>query len=104
MLRRYPHTSTPRNHEKLARSWSFAGRLWRTVVCLICLWAAVSSAAGPPAQEQKLTPQQQERLKERDRYAKETQKLRSGGKLTEAMAACQKMLAIERGVFVQQFE
>src|SRR5713226_2718129 len=96
--RRQP-TSTFENREKLASTRSFAGAFWRTAACLICLLSALSSAAGQPAEASKLTPQQQERLKERDRYAKETQKLRSQGKPVEAIAACQKKLAIEREIF-----
>jgi CHAT domain-containing protein len=45
-----------------------------------------------------LTPAQQQQLKERDRWAAETKKLRQQGKLAEAIAACEKMLAIERDV------
>jgi hypothetical protein len=45
-----------------------------------------------------LTTAQQARLKERDRYAAETQKLRQAGKLAEAIRACEQMLAIEREV------
>jgi hypothetical protein len=54
--------------------------------------AGADEPKGPP-----LTPQQQERLKERDRYAAETAKLHKEGKLAEAIEACEKMLAIERG-------
>jgi CHAT domain-containing protein/tetratricopeptide (TPR) repeat protein len=50
----------------------------------------------PPPQ---LTPSQQQKLKERDRYADEISKLLAEGRLTGAIAACQKKLAIERNVF-----
>jgi tetratricopeptide (TPR) repeat protein len=46
-----------------------------------------------------LTAVQQRRLQERDRYAAQTQQLRDEGKLPEAIAAAEKMLAIERKVF-----
>jgi hypothetical protein len=46
-----------------------------------------------------LTAAQQQWLKERDRWAAETTKLRQQGKLAEAIAACEKKLAIEREVF-----
>ena len=41
----------------------------------------------------------QERLKERDRYNRESRKCWSDGKLPEAIAAAEKMLAIEREVY-----
>jgi tetratricopeptide (TPR) repeat protein len=46
-----------------------------------------------------LTAQQQEKLKERDRYGEEADKHRSEGKLKEAIAAAKKMLAVEREVY-----
>src|SRR5262249_49469722 len=49
-------------------------------------------------QAQPLTAAQQARLKERDRYAAETQKYRRAGKLQEAIQAAERMLAIEREV------
>lgn len=47
----------------------------------------------------RLTSDQQARLKERDRYAAEAQKLRQAGKLTEATAAAEKVVTVEREVF-----
>jgi CHAT domain-containing protein/tetratricopeptide (TPR) repeat protein len=74
------------------------GPLWPLLVLVVMIEAGgVAAEAGPAAQQ--LTPAQKERLKERDRYARETTKLRSEGKLAEAIAACEKMLAIEREVF-----
>jgi CHAT domain-containing protein/tetratricopeptide (TPR) repeat protein len=46
-----------------------------------------------------LTPQQRERLKERDRLFSEAEKLNQAGKLLEALAVFEKKLAIEREVF-----
>jgi tetratricopeptide (TPR) repeat protein len=46
-----------------------------------------------------LTPEQQKRLEERDRYAQATRRLREQGRLDQAIRACEKMLAIEREVF-----
>jgi CHAT domain-containing protein/Tfp pilus assembly protein PilF len=69
---------------------------------VLCLagWL-VSGAAGAEAPESKpapLTKEQQEKLRERDRFSKEAVKLRTQGKLTEALAATAKVLAIEREV------
>jgi len=46
-----------------------------------------------------LTPEQQQRLKERDRYDQESADLEKANKLPQAIAAAEKMLAIEREVF-----
>jgi hypothetical protein len=54
---------------------------------------AVTAAQLPPAQ---LTPEQKhERLEERDRYGDEARKLNAEGKYDEAIAAAEKMQAIE---------
>jgi tetratricopeptide (TPR) repeat protein/CHAT domain-containing protein len=53
--------------------------------------------AEPPKSPR--TREQQEKLKERDRYGMETDRLRREGKLVEAVIAAEKMLAIERQVF-----
>src|ERR1700730_4709841 len=55
--------------------------------------AADSPKAAP------LSQAQQEQLKERNRLYDETQKLRTEGKLAEAVAAGEKALAIQREVF-----
>src|SRR5262245_61403032 len=57
------------------------------------------SLAVQPLTKKPLTAEQQAKLKERDRYGQETQRLRAAGKLAEAIAACEQMLAIERAVF-----
>jgi hypothetical protein len=57
---------------------------------------------APPAQTpaQSLSPsERQQRLQERDRLEAEARKLRADGKLTEAIAVAEKMLAIERQLF-----
>src|SRR5262245_30491306 len=64
------------------------------VVMTIPFLAGAETPPKPPP----LTAAQKERLKERDRYGAETQKLRQAGKLPEAIAAALKMLAIEREV------
>src|SRR5262249_31011643 len=73
------------------------------LLCLLALLAAGAlpppGAAVQPAAKKPLTAEQQAKLKERDRYAQQTQQLRAEGKLAEAIAACEQMLAIERAVF-----
>ena len=49
------------------------------------------SAAEKEPKPSPLTAAQKERLKERDRFGAETQKLRQAGKLPEAIAAAEKM-------------
>jgi tetratricopeptide (TPR) repeat protein len=69
------------------------------VLCLAGWLVAVVDAQPPePAKPAPLTQEQQNRLKERDRLQKEAEKLTAEGKLTEAIAAAQKMLAIEQEV------
>jgi CHAT domain-containing protein/Tfp pilus assembly protein PilF len=61
----------------------------------------VGAAGAEPPQPKAapLTKEQQEKLKERNQLSKEAVKLRTQGKLTEAVAAGEKMLALERQVF-----
>jgi CHAT domain-containing protein/tetratricopeptide (TPR) repeat protein len=54
------------------------------------------AAQRPPAPP--LTPEQRERLEERNRLWQEMQRLRAQGKLAEAVAAVQKVLVIERQI------
>lgn len=56
-------------------------------------------SADDPKPVPPLAPERQQRLQERDRYGQEMKKLKSGGRLPEAIAAAEKMLAIERDVF-----
>jgi tetratricopeptide (TPR) repeat protein len=71
----------------------------------IGLAAVLSENSARAQQETKqaavpaVVEQRQERLKERDGYGKETERLRRENKLAEAIAAAEKMLAIERAVF-----
>jgi hypothetical protein len=65
-------------------------------VILVCLPAMGQEPAKPP---QSLSQEQQAKLKERDQFQKEAEKLKAEGKLTEAIAAAEKMLAIERTVY-----
>jgi tetratricopeptide (TPR) repeat protein/CHAT domain-containing protein len=76
-------------------------------LCLLLLLGLAAGPSGHPARAQQPTKQaaapavveqRRARLKERDRYDQESQKLWSGGKLPEAVAAAEKMLAIEREV------
>src|SRR4051812_15252142 len=64
---------------------------------LVFLGLAGPGLAQPQPQE--LTPQQKQQLVERDRHSKESAALEKEGKLAEASAAAQKMLALEREVF-----
>ena len=63
---------------------------------LLALRATVglSAADTPP-----LTPAQKERLKERDRHKDDLKKAEAAGNLVEAIAAAERMLAVERQVF-----
>jgi tetratricopeptide (TPR) repeat protein len=66
------------------------------IVMLLCLPVlAQEQPKRPPA----LTKEQQAKLKERAQLLKEAEKLGSEGKLSEAIDAAEKMLAIEREVF-----
>jgi len=68
------------------------------VLVVVLAWLPVAQA-DEPAKPAPLTEKQKERLKERDKFAEETDKLRAAGKLAEAIQAAAKMLAIEREVF-----
>ena len=68
------------------------------IVVGIVLLAAAAVAADPPAAKS-LTPDQREKLKERDRLGGEVAAFQKAGKLTEAAAAVEKALAIERAVY-----
>ena len=63
---------------------------------------AAAPASTPAAKQQpaanSLTPPQRAKLKERDRLWQQAIRLRDSGKIDEAIAAAQKMLAIEREV------
>jgi CHAT domain-containing protein/Tfp pilus assembly protein PilF len=63
----------------------------------LLLGLGVFGFAQQPAKQ--LTLKQKEMLKERDRFQKECQARYDEGKLPEAIAAAEKMLAIERSVF-----
>jgi CHAT domain-containing protein/Tfp pilus assembly protein PilF len=60
------------------------------------------SAQPQPSVTSSLTPAQRERLKGRDRLKQEARSLSSAGHLNEAVAATEKVLAIERDVFGSQ--
>jgi CHAT domain-containing protein/tetratricopeptide (TPR) repeat protein len=71
-----------------------------TILCLVaCLIVGAVGAEPPEPKPAPLTKEQQEKLKERDRLQKEAERLRAEAKLPEAIAAAEKMLAIERQVF-----
>lgn len=85
-------------------------KLYRTRILLVgALFAFVVSAYSSCACAQMdkteraeaapLTAEQQEKLKERYRYGKQAQELRRQGKLEQAIAAAEKMLAIEREMY-----
>ena len=67
----------------------------RLVVAGAALLISVSSIA---ADNQLTSEQKQERLDERDRYEKEARQLCADGKYDEAIAAAEKMLAVEQEV------
>jgi hypothetical protein len=69
------------------------------VVCLVGWLVAPVGAQPSESKPPPLTREQQEKLKERDRFEKEALQFRAEGKLSEAIAAAEKMLAIEREVF-----
>jgi hypothetical protein len=77
-------------------------RLNLRLLCLLGLLAPAAltppGAAVQPLAKKPLTAEQRAKLKERDRYAQETQRLRAAGKLAEAITACEKMLALWREV------
>jgi CHAT domain-containing protein/tetratricopeptide (TPR) repeat protein len=67
----------------------------------ICLLGACGLPTGALPQQPPAAPataEQQERLKERDRYRAEMRKQAEAGNLAEAVAAAEKVLAIERAV------
>jgi CHAT domain-containing protein/Tfp pilus assembly protein PilF len=70
--------------------------LWSA--CLLAQAVLLAPLCADPAQSS-LSPKQQQKLKERDRYTEEASRLRQQGKVSEAIAAARKMLAIERQVF-----
>ena len=67
-------------------------------VLLIFGVVLVPARADQPVADQPLTAAQQQRLKERDHYSEESDALLGEGKLPEAIAAAEKMLAIEQEV------
>jgi tetratricopeptide (TPR) repeat protein len=69
---------------------------WWLFACAACLSAPPFLCGETPKE---LTTQQQEQLKERNRLLSEAQLLRREGKLIEAIAAAEKMRAIERQVY-----
>lgn len=73
--------------------------MMRCLIESLVLLAMPALALAQPAPTPKLTPQQQEKLKERDRLFGEANKLIKDGKLVDAMATAEKALAIEREIF-----
>jgi CHAT domain-containing protein/tetratricopeptide (TPR) repeat protein len=69
------------------------------VLCLAGWLAAEGVRAEAPAlKPAALTQEQQDKLKERDRYAKDAVRLRAEGKFSEAISAAEKVLVIDRQV------
>src|SRR5262249_20623665 len=68
-------------------------------LCLVLLFLVAAVNGQQPTPPKPLTPEQQEQLKERDRFEKDAQTCRQAGKFSEAVVAAEKMLAIERAVF-----
>jgi tetratricopeptide (TPR) repeat protein len=72
-----------------------------TLLVVIALFMpATRPSGGRAAEPPSLSPsERQQRLRERDRLWAEAPKLQAAGKLAEAIAATEKVLAIEHGVF-----
>jgi hypothetical protein len=68
------------------------------LLALLLVMGTDRAVAGDPPAPPRLSSEQQQRLKERDRHAEEMQQLRAQGKVVEAQAAAAQMLAIEREV------
>jgi tetratricopeptide (TPR) repeat protein/CHAT domain-containing protein len=61
-------------------------------------WIRKNNVQVAVASDPELTPQQQEQLKERDKFEHQMNELRDAGKLDEAITAAEKMLAVEQSV------
>ena len=72
-------------------------------MCFVVSALLVASLRAEPPKPP-LTSEQQEKLKERDRHVTEANRLQREGKLAEAIAAAEKMLAIERQVFGKEHD
>src|SRR5579871_3113347 len=70
----------------------------RFIASIIALVTLVMMASGQAPAPKPLTPEQNEKLKERDRLAKESNDLAPARKPSEAIVAAAKKLAIERDV------
>jgi CHAT domain-containing protein/tetratricopeptide (TPR) repeat protein len=69
------------------------------VLCLAC-WLVAGAAAEPPEPKSApLTKEQQDKLKERNRFFDDANKFSQQGRQQEAIAAAEKGIAIEREVF-----
>lgn len=67
--------------------------------CLTAALAGLIAVGQPtPSHPPKLTAEQQEKLKTRDRFVNDANKFESAGRLAEARAAVEKVLAVEREV------
>ena len=65
-------------------------------VSFLVVVSLLSGGQAFPGQPAPLTPQQKERLQERDRFEQLANSLRRQKKLPEAIAAAEQMLAVER--------
>jgi tetratricopeptide (TPR) repeat protein len=76
-------------------------RPWMSCLLAVGLLPALARAGEGKAEPtpKALTPEQQARLKERDRLAAQAQKLGQAGKMAEMIAAWQKKIDLERAVF-----
>jgi CHAT domain-containing protein/tetratricopeptide (TPR) repeat protein len=68
------------------------------IVAMASVLAVAGAARGQEA-KQGQTGEQKEKLLERDKYGKEALALEGTGKIAEAIAAAEKMLALERSIF-----
>lgn len=62
-------------------------------------WIAKNDVQAVPPDDPPLTPQQQEQLKQRDKFEQATFDFRDAGRLDDAIDAAKKMLAIEEAVY-----
>ncbi len=74
------------------------------VIAALAAYPNADEPQSPPAKPKDITPEQQEKLKERDRLQAEVKKLRKEEKLAEAVAVAETMIAIERDVFGKESE
>ena len=89
---------TTKGEHAAPRKTPGAGGIVLGLVLCLAIAAGTARAGEPPSPGTQPTDRQQ-RLAERDRLWEQTRKLQGAGRLSEAVAAAEKMLAIERQIF-----